>query len=264
MKRVLLLLLLLISGKTFAGVRIVSLSPAVTDAIVEIGGKASLCGRSQVCNAPGTEKIPVAGEMGFPAVEKIIKLRPTHIVTDTQHPGGNWKFLARQGIKIILLPGKTIADYPANLRALGKLLNQENSAEKAAKNFETKLAALRKSVPAPRRVLAVLGLPPVISCGKSSFINEALTLAGAENICGKLERAYFTLSPEYIIRSNPEIIISAGVPEKAVRQYFRRPEFRTLQAVKKQNFISVDPDKFCRAGSRLPEAIRELQRILVK
>jgi hypothetical protein len=34
--------------------------------------------------------------------------------------------------------------------------------------------------------------------------------------------------------------------------------------VKKQNFISVDPDKFCRAGSRLPEAIRELQRILVK
>ena len=260
MKRVIFLLLLLISGETIAGVRIVSLSPALTDAIVAIGGKNLLCGKSRVCNAPGTENIPIAGNMGLPAAEKILSLRPDYVVSDTRHPGGNWKTLERQGIKLIFLPGKNIADHPANLRKLGKLFDLESSAEKAAQDFEAKISELRRTVPGNRiRVLAVLAVSPVISCGSESFLNEALTLAGAENICGSVKRSYFTVSPEYILKSAPEAIIFAGIPEKTAKQYFSRPEFRTLPAVKQQNFISVDPDKFCRAGNQLPEAIGNLK-----
>ena len=264
-KKFLLISILLVSGEIFAAVRIVSLAPAVTDAIVEIGAVDLLCGRSRVCDAPGTAAIPVAGDMGLPAVEKILQLRPTHVISDTRHPGGKWKFLEQRGIKVIFLPGKKIADFPENIRFLGKLANREKAAGIAAENFEKKIAELR-NIPAGRssRALAVFAVPPVISCGGNSFVNEALELAGADNICGRMERSYFTLSPEYIIKSAPEVIIIAGVPETAVKQYFKRPEFRSLPAVKKQNFIVIDPNKFCRAGRRLPDAIRQLKNILAE
>ena len=264
MKKLLLIsILLVLSGEIFAAIRIVSLSPAVTDAIVEIGAVDLLCGRSRVCDAPGTSDIPIAGDMGFPAVEKILRLRATHVISDTRHPGGNWKFLEQQGIKLIFLPGKKIADFPANLRTLGKLVKREKSAGTAAEKFEKKIAALHNTKIVRRpRVLAVLAIPPVISCGRNSFVNEALEVAGAENICGKMERSYFTLSTEYIIKAAPEAIIIAGVPERAVREYFKRPEFRSLPAVKRQRFIMVDPDEFCRAGSKMPEAIRQLKKVL--
>ena len=245
--------------------RVISLSPALTDAIVEIGAADLLCGRSSGCDAPGTKKIPIAGNMGYPNVEKILLLRPDYVISDTRHPGGNWKFLSRQGIKVLFLPGESLGDYPANIRKLGKILARENGAEKVAKKYEEKIAELRTSIPAnPRRVLIVFAVPPVISCGKQSFVNEALKLAGAANICGTVERSYFTVSTEYILKSAPEVIITTGVPETLVKKYFQRPEFRMVPAVKEQNFIAIDPDEFCRAGHKLPEAVARLKRQISK
>lgn len=245
--------------------KVISLSPALTDAIVEIGAADLLCGRSSGCDAPGTAQIPIAGNMGYPNVEKILLLRPEYVISDTRHPGGNWKFLSRQGIKVLFLPGESLADYPANIRKLGKILAREDGAEKTAKKYEEKIAELRASIPAKRnRVLIVFAVPPVISCGKQSFVNEALILAGAENICGTVERAYFTVSTEYILKSAPEVIITTGVPETLVKKYFQRPEFRMVPAVKEQNFIAVDPDEFCRAGHKLPDAVARLKHQISK
>ena len=198
--------------------------------------------------------------MGLPDVEKILLLRPDYVISDTRHPGGNWKMLSRQGIKVRFFPGEKLEDHPANLREIGKLLGKRESAEAAAVKFEQKISALRNSLPEKTcRVLVVFSVPPVISCGKQCFINEALKLAGAENICGKMARSYFAVSAEHILRSAPEVIITSGVPENLVRRYFQRPEFRKVPAVKHQRFISVDPDEFCRAGSRLPEVLQRLK-----
>ncbi len=260
-KSILLILVFMVIPALSGGeIRVISLSPALTDMVVELGGVGQLCGRSVSCNAPGTEKIPVAGSMGLPDVEKILLLRPDYVISDTRHPGGNWKTLFRQGIKVRFFPGEKLEDHPANLRELGRLLGRREKAEAAAVRFEQKIAELRGTLPEKScRVLVVFSVPPVISCGKKSFINEALKLAGAENICSKTERSYFAVSAVHILKSAPEVIITAGVPEDLVRRYFQRPEFRMVPAVKQQRFISVDPDEFCRAGSRLPDAVRKLK-----
>ena len=250
------------SGKEL---RVVSLSPGVTDAICAIGGKRYLCGRSSACNAPGTNGIAIAGDMGLPALEKVLLLRPTHLISDTKHPGGKWKLLERAGIKLIFLPGKNIDDYPGNLRILGKLLNLEKNAGRAAAEYEHEISELRKSIPARKcKVLPVFGTAPVISCGKESFIHEALFLAGGENICGIAGKSYFTVSTEYILMNPPEVIIFGGIPEVMIKSYFSRREFRNLPAVKKRRIIEVDADDFCRAGIRLPEAVKALRTQLLQ
>ena len=120
-----------------APVRVVSLSPALTDAVILIGGVKQLAGKSSACNAPETENIPVAGNMGNPDVEKIIRLKPDYVISDTRHPGGRWQLLSLAGIKTVFLPGEKLSDFPDNLRKLGKLLALEESGGIAAKNFET-------------------------------------------------------------------------------------------------------------------------------
>ena len=244
-------------------VKVVSLSPGVTDAICAIGGVEYLCGRSSACNAPEAAKVPVAGKMGLPAMEKIIQLRPTHIISDTKHPGGNWKMLETLGIKVVILPGKRVNDYAENLRKLGKILKLEAAAEVAVKKFENEISALKSKAPAKAvKVLIVLGVPGVISCGRTSFIHEAVTLAGGENICGTMEKGYFTVSAEYILKAEPEVIICAGLAAEVVKKHFFRREYRNLPAVKHGRFIEVDADNFCRIGSRLPGAIAALNKIL--
>lgn len=242
-------------------VKVVSLAPAVSDAIVLIGGKSTLAGRSSACNAPELAAVPIAGVMGRPEVERVIKLNPDYVISDTVYPGNHWEVLKRAKIRVIFLPGEKISDFPANLRKLGKLLKLETSAQKAAAEFERQIGALQKSIP-PRQVkaLIIFGVAPAISCGKRSFVTGALTLAGVENVCADGKKAYFAVSSEYILRQNPELIISAGVPEAAVKSFFARAEFRHIQAVKHQRIIFIDPDQFCRAGKNLPQAISALRQ----
>ena len=252
---------------TAAPVKVISLSPALTDAIMLIGGGKQLAGRSSACNAPGTENIPISGDMGRPDVEKIIRLKPDYVISDTRHPGGRWQLLKDAGIKLIFLPGEQIADFPANLRKLGKLLDLEKQSELAAREFEAQISQLQKSIPAKKvKALIVFAVAPAVSCSKKSFIDEALNLAGVENLCANGSRAYFVVPSEYILRQMPEVIISAGVPEAAVKSFFERNEFRNLPAVKNNRIIFIDPDKFCRAGIALPQAVKalrqEIQRIV--
>lgn len=242
-------------------VKVVSLSPALTDAVILLGGVKQLAGRSSACNAPGSENILVAGNMGNPDVEKIIRLKPDYVISDTRHPGGRWQLLSLAGIKTVFLPGEKLSDFPDNLRKLGKLLALEESGRIAANNFETQIAQLRQSVPKAKvRALIVFAVAPAVSCSKKSFIDEALNLAGVENICADGKRSYFVVPSEYILRQMPEVIISAGVPEAAVKSFFERQEFRHIPAVKKDRIIFIDPDKFCRAGKALPQAIKALRQ----
>ena len=242
------------------GERVVSLSPAVSEAVIAIGGKALLCGRSSACNIPEISHLPAAGTLGKPLPEKIFQLRCTLLVSDTRHPSRTWLLLQKSPVKVLLLPAKRLDDLPGNLRKLGRALQLEKNAEKTASKFEEQLAALRRTVPERKsKALIIFSTSPAVSCGRESFITEALSLAGFESITGNMPGAYFTVSQEFILQSKPDHIISAGLPLRAVQKYFARPVFRDIPAVKNGSFICADTDRLCRLGINLPQAIRQLR-----
>lgn len=53
---------------------------------------------------------------------------------------------------------------------------------------------------------------PLCTAGRRTFIHELIELAGGHNIAGTEEREYFTVSPEWVLRRNPDMLISCGVP----------------------------------------------------
>ena len=64
MIRKILLILVMIPALWGREIKVISLSPALTDVVVELGGVGLLCGRSNSCDAPGTEKFRLPAAWG--------------------------------------------------------------------------------------------------------------------------------------------------------------------------------------------------------
>lgn len=258
MKKLLYLLLLPLSLS--AGERVVSLSPAVTELVIYAGGGRYLCGKSSACRMAGVRHLPIVGDLGKPYVEKVLKCRATLLLSDVRHPHANWQLLRRCRVKTEILPTEKLSDLPGNLQKIGKLLDLPEAKVKAD-NLSKKIAILRENRPARSHKAAIIfGVSPLISCGKNSFISEALSFAGAENIAADAGRGYFIISPEYLCASEAETIYVIGVPERIVRQYFSRPVFRMIPAVKNSRIIFLDEEKWSKLTPATIDAAEKLQR----
>ena len=254
-----LFFVLLLPCVLWAKERAVSLSPAVTELIIAAGGKSHLCGRSSACDTPEVKDIPIAGDLGRPFAEKVLSLKATIIITDTEHPQARWELLKKCGVKLEVLSNRKTDDLPENIRKIGRVLNLPEAEEKA-RNTAKKINELRKNPPAVRKKAVILfSVAPLISCGKDTFIAEALALAGAENCLSHESKSYFMLSVEELFRTDPEIIFTAGIPETIVRRYFANGALQKLSAVKNGKIIILDADKFCRLTPKIIDAVFELR-----
>lgn len=246
--------------------RIVSLSPAVTETIIYSGGVPFLCGRSSCCDK--LTHLPVAGDLGRPFVEPVLNLQPGLVISDARYPGNEWQTLQKLNIKTLFFKGENLDDLTGNLLLLSKLPGLEKSAAAAAEKIQQKLTDLRKTPPEKRLpALIVFGINPVISCGEKSFITEAMALAGLNNICngyaaGKIN-GYFVLNIEFICKTDPEVILWCGMSKQdrknAEKFFFEKKEFQKITAVKNRRIIFLDPAKFCRLTPQLIDEIINLR-----
>ena len=270
MKKFLLAILLIPLGLTCSEhiqpmpppVKVVSLSPTVTQLILYLDGADRLCGRSSACYFPEVSHLPVVGDMGRPFPEAILQSRAGLIISDARHPGANWRIFRRCGVQVEFPDTGNIDSLPANLRKLGKLL-QLPGAEKKADEVAGKLAQLRGQDNGERiKGVILFGTAPLITCGKDSFISGAMELAGVENIAADAGNGYFILSPEFLHRENPGVIIIVGVPENIVRHDLRSGLLASLPAVRQDRVIFVDGDRWSKLTPEIIDAAADLRRQL--
>lgn len=265
MKRLILTLLflpLLIS----AAEKIVSLSPTVTQLILYLDGADRLCGRSSACSFPETASLPVAGDLGRPFPEAVLSTGGKTVISDIAHPEANWDILRRYKVQVQLLDTSSISRLPENIRIIGRLLGNPD-AGKIAGMLEQKITRMRKAIPEKTvKGVILFGTAPLITCGRKSFITDAMKLAGIENVAGNAGNGYFIITPEYLYRSDPEVIIIIGVPREVAGHDLKHGLLRSLPAVKKSRIIFADPEKWSRLTPDILDAAenlhRELKRIL--
>ena len=240
--------------------RVVSLSPALTELICHLGREKTLIGRSDVCNFPASvKKLPVAGRFAQPFAEKILAMKPNIIVTnDLINPGVKINF-NRAGIRTLQIPCRNLEEYRKCVEILGRELHAPEAAAAELARIDALLS--RQIKKSGLRVLWVVWDTPLMTPGKNSHLNEVLRLAGAENATGSYAREYLRPSFESLLKQNIDVIIwsasSSGWKQRRVWQKF--------QAVRKNRVLSeFDQDKLLRPGPRMIEGIEELKRDLEK
>jgi ABC-type Fe3+-hydroxamate transport system substrate-binding protein len=178
--------------------RVVSLVPSDTYSLVRLGAKARLVGRTRYCVAPADEvrDLPVVGGTKDADVPAIIALAPDLVVANQEeNTRADILALEAAGLSVLVSFPRTVADGLAHLARLARALGYGRGDEPVHRVVAAAYHALKEAEAArltrsPVRVFMPIWMDPLMTIHASTFISDALALAGAENVFADRERRY--------------------------------------------------------------------------
>ncbi|MDO8871139.1 MAG: ABC transporter substrate-binding protein [Methanoregula sp.] len=181
------------------------------------------------------------GNWQTPNIERILALKPDVILTYTTPPK-NAGQMAAANLTIIAVDCYKIPDLARDAEALGILTGTEDRAKeyRAFNERHLALVSARIAERTDRKLLRVYveGYTDYSAHATGSGGDHLLKLLNATNIAGTITTQWATVSPEWVIDQNPDVILKIAMsPEKydhldAVRlKILGRPGFDRTRAV---------------------------------
>lgn len=245
--------------------RIVAMAPNAVELLFAVGAGKQVVGvPSQTDYPPEATKLPQVGGFMTPDEEAILIKRPDLIVLAHGNPKAFIERLRARKIPVFILHPQKVDDIPKAMRAIGKITGHDTDAAATASRFEQGLRDISGRVaklPAPRTALLVWD-DPLTLAGAGAYLNDALRLAGAQNIAADLAKPYPTMDPEQFALRNPEAILFAVHEAGRVKDATGRPGIRSTAAVKSGRVYHLDDDLLLRPGPRLIQGLRAMAEAL--
>lgn len=195
--------------------RIVSLSPAITSEIHDLGLARRLAGVTRYCpNVAGTAVVGTLTEIN---IERILTLKPDLVVAGKDcNRRKDVDKLRSLGIDVAVFEG--CEDFECMCREfirLGKLLGRQRAAQDIVAQARADLRALETRLPRrPLKVFWQVGVSPIVTVNGQTFAGEILRRTGCVNIFADVAAKYPRVNLEEVMVRNPEaIIIAAGMGE---------------------------------------------------
>lgn len=244
--------------------RIVSLLPSVTESLCALGACERLVAVDAFSNhPPEIAALPRLGTSPAPSIEAIVRLRPDVVLMAYSPP--LFAQLAQFGIPVLALDAHDTTGLHAQWRTLDALLQQRRADALIARLQDgVERVAQSARANAGRSVYFEVDATPY-AAGSSSFIGELLARLGARNIVAPALGPFPRLTPEYIVRQNPQLIIHT--PETPAGAFAQRPGWGAIDAVRSGRICTLgaaEVDLVSRPGPRLDQAAAVLARCLAK
>ncbi len=204
------------SAGTASQLRIVSFSPAITRALVDLDLEEKIVGRSTFCTSLPTD-IPVVGDLLQINYERLLELQPTHILMQTSREGADTRLLElaeQKGWKIGQWSRiNTLADIERMVRAIPDVLYEQESGEhhRMSDKIDTLWRRLDRILHAEASdrwqgpVLLVHHIDPVAVFGRETYLSDLLIALGASNATEVT--GWQNLSLEDVSHLNPPAVI---------------------------------------------------------
>ena len=213
--------------------RMASLAPALTHMLFAMDLGDRVVGVSRYCTLPEGEQRPVLGDALTVSTEAVLATVPDVLLIQSDPAKYEPLLNLDPGLAVEHFSVETTADIVAALRRLGRLAGAAEQGELHAHALEEGLAELRvrtEGVQRPR-ALFVMGSEKPGSAGRGSFLHELIELAGGENAAGDLE-GWPTLSLEYVLAAQPEVLVCWSNPQNAERDLERWSSLEDLPAAR--------------------------------
>ena len=230
--------------------RIVSLSPLLTENVFLLGAGERMVGNTSYCTKPEAAKaVAKVGSVMELSIERIIGLRPDLVLAINLSPPQQVAQLERLGLRVHTFhQPDSFAEMCAQFLELGALLGREQRAREIVDEAARRTEAVRTATAdLPRRkVFLQVGANPLFSSVQDSFTHEYMVLGGGENIAG--DRRSGAMTTEQVLALDPEVIIIAvmgsedgvGGGEKG-----KWERYRAMRAVRDGRVHVLDPDQVC-------------------
>jgi iron complex transport system substrate-binding protein len=250
--------------------RIVSLSPSVTEMLFALGVEDCIVGVTDRCDfPPAAREIQRIGAFGAPNVETLLALSPDLMIGTGLERTDAALFLRRSGIRVLWIKTGNFSEMFSALLEIGREVGQSQKAEELVASMQAELHAVaaryREIPPGQRpRVFVELWHDPITTAGKGSFVDEVITRAGGINVARELESAYPTVNPENVVDWNPDVILLGYMNQEQPKAALAdRIGWSDVAAVRSGRIVGDIPSDFLlRPGPRLTEGVKALSRRL--
>jgi len=246
-----ILIFMFIAHKSFAEElnyqRIVSLGPTLTEKIYLLEAEDKIVADTVYCNRPKAAKFKnKIGNLSNINIEKIISLQPDLVLVSPLTPLKQVDKLTSLNIKIEYFPyPKSFNDLRLEFIRIGKLVGKQIEAEKIIKLISEDIEKLKKKVCdlPKKKVFMQIGVKPLFTINKDSFINDFIEFAGGINIAKNSHSGMF--SREKVVMSNPDIIIITTMGIEGEKEKERWKKYSSINAVKTDNIFVLDSYDVC-------------------
>ena len=190
-----------------------SLTPAITETVLALGGAAQLVGVSDYCILPEGLKLPRLGSSLTPSFEAIAGLRPALILCDDSAGAKRRELSAIAPCQV--LPWLTLSEVVKSTRDIGQVLGKEAAGNALAESLNGRLS--RRPPPGAPRTLLLLSYDPdrpadIWFIRRNSLHGAALAAAGAENAVAHDVAGLPRLSVEELIKLDPDDVLIIPPP----------------------------------------------------
>ncbi len=247
--------------------RIVSVSPATTEALFAVGAGDRVVGRSRFCDwPPEATKLPAVGGVIDANFEAIVQLEPDLVVGG---PGPSSTRLADRleglGIATWFPAIESFDAIDAMIAGMGDRTGHADQARRVVEDGRARAAAVERSVasePAPR-VLMVLDVAPVVATGPKDFVDELIHRARGVNVLGR-GGPWQTLGFEEIVDLDPDVIVDASLANGADASHItaQAPGWKDVRAVREGHVVPLSDPRVLRPGPRVAEGLAVMARAL--
>jgi iron complex transport system substrate-binding protein len=234
--------------------RVISLLPSLTESVCALGKCSTLIGIDRFSNWPRSiENLPKLGGMSDINIERIIQLKPDVVLLEKASP-----VIARLnglGIKTFAFDIKSMGDEERALQKLDSILGTSESA-RVWNQIQQQITRANKQLLSRDKKISVyfeVNSAP-FAAGRNSFIGDILTRLGLVNIIPESLGPFPKINPEFVIQSNPEIIL---LSTSTLVDIQNRPGWKSIPAVAKNRvciFTADQNDVLVRPGPRMGEA----------
>jgi iron complex transport system substrate-binding protein len=249
-----------------AGLRVVSLSPAVTEIVCVLGATANLVAISTDCNYPAVVSgLPKVGSFLKPNLESIFAINPDIVLgMGNSNSPENWK-LNELGISTnVYETPESFIDIYSIIKEVGYVLGKQPEADALVLKLLDEVEAFKAVVSVkPVKVLFAIWGKPLVVAGKKTFINDMIETAGGQNIVDIDIVKYPKINPEYVVHKDPSIII---VGDKSAYECLKYDRSVMLTSAGREDrlFLANDLDVLLRPGPRFVEGIKWLEKVINK
>ncbi|MBW3660331.1 MAG: helical backbone metal receptor [Gemmatimonadetes bacterium] len=242
--------------------RVVSLVPSVTETVVALGAADRLVARTRYDDAPELAGLPSVGGGLDPSIESIVALEPDLVVAWNAREGRLASPLVGAGIPVYLADIQDTTGIFTTIRRFGALLGRGDAADSLAGALRDSLAAVAAGAGEGARpaVFYWMAGDPPRTAGRSTFIGEAIDIAGGTNAFGDLRARWPAVSLEAVVARDPDVVVvpvGDGLPD--AEDLAATPGWRELTAVRTGRLVEIPADLFARPGPRLGAAARALR-----
>jgi iron complex transport system substrate-binding protein len=248
-----------------AAERIVSLNPSLTEMLVALGAEDRIVGIDDrsARRHPPLAHLPTVGGLFNPSLEAVVALAPDVVVLVPSAQQRDLRARMQElGIEVRELPNITLDELLASIEVLGELVERRQAARERVAEIRAAFEATERSAAGrrPPRVVFALQRDPLYVVGAGNFLDAMLRAAGAINAAAELGGPYPQASLEWLIASQPEVILDASEDAEDAASFWSR--WSSLPAVAKGRVISLPPAEVTLPGPYLDRGLRRIAAAL--